>query len=133
MPARSIVSDPGVVKRSRIRGRFWLLKFVSIEKRKEATAKESMYILFVDTDGEATLSDRAKLFQSGGSQAVRLPKDYRFEGQSEVLIYRSGRRVILEPVEREWSDEFLKLAGSAKDFPYPGDPPEAEPGPDFGS
>lgn len=100
---------------------------------KEPTARIKMYILFVGTEWEGVLTDRAKLFQSGGSQAVRLPKEYRFEGQTEVLIYRSGRRVILEPVEREWSEEFLKLAGAAEDFPYPSDPPEAEPGPDFGS
>ncbi len=54
------------------------------------------------------MTDRAKLFKSGGSQAVRLPKGYRFEGQSEVLIYRNGRRIILEPVRRQWSQEFLE-------------------------
>ncbi len=77
------------------------------------------------------MTDRAKLFKSGGSQAVRLPKDYRFEGQDEVLIYRHGRRVILEPKKRKWSREFLELAGSAQDFPYPPEPPEAEPVADF--
>jgi len=55
---------------------------------------------------------RAKLFQNGGSQAVRLPRDCRFpEGESEVVVRRVGRRVILEPVE-EWPDEFLKSLGS---------------------
>ena len=44
-------------------------------------------------------TDTAKLFTSGGSQAVRLPKAYRFEG-SEVLIWRDGPRVVLEPVPR---------------------------------
>jgi len=48
---------------------------------------------------------RAKLFQNGGSQAVRLPKECRFIAQREVLVRREGRRVILEPVH-EWSDEF---------------------------
>ena len=62
------------------------------------------------------MSDRAKLFKSGGSQAVRLPKGYRFEGD-EVLIYRNGQRVILEPKRRRWSREFLELAGTAEDFP----------------
>jgi antitoxin VapB len=61
---------------------------------------------------------RAKLFKSGGSQAVRLPKGYRFDGQDEVVIYRVGSRVILEPKRREWSREFLELAGSTEDFPY---------------
>lgn len=53
----------------------------------------------------------AKLFQNGGSQAVRLPKEYRFEDQEEVLIRRDGDRVILEPVD-QWSAEFLACLGS---------------------
>ena len=40
---------------------------------------------------------RAKVFRHGGSQAVRLPKAFRFEGE-EVSIRREGDRVILEPV-----------------------------------
>lgn len=78
-----------------------------------------------------TKQDRAKLFMSGGSQALRLPKEYRFEGQKEVLIYRQGSRVILESGKRTWSPEFLALAGSAPDFPYPEEPPPADPGPSF--
>jgi antitoxin VapB len=74
---------------------------------------------------------RAKLFKSGGSQAVRLPREYRFEGQDEVVIHREGEKVILEPMRRQWSREFLDLAGSAPDFPYPEEPPLAEPGPDL--
>lgn len=54
---------------------------------------------------------RAKLFQNGGSQAVRLPKECRFEGQDEVRARREGRRVILEPVD-EWSSEFLATLGA---------------------
>ena len=79
------------------------------------------------------MADRAKLFKSGGSQAVRLPREYRFEGQEEVTIYRKGKQVILEPVRRQWSREFLELIGSAPDFPYPDEPLPAEPGPDFDS
>ena len=78
------------------------------------------------------MPDRAKLFKSGGSQAVRLPKDYRFEDQDEVLIYRQGNRIILEGTRQEWREEFLSLAGAAQDFPYPDEPPAAEAGPDFG-
>lgn len=39
----------------------------------------------------------AKLFMNGRSQAVRLPKEFRFEGD-EVSIRREGDAVILEPV-----------------------------------
>jgi antitoxin VapB len=38
----------------------------------------------------------ARVFWSGRSQAVRLPKEYRFAG-SVVSIHREGQRVILEP------------------------------------
>jgi len=77
------------------------------------------------------MKERAKLFVSGGSQAVRLPKPYRFENQGEVRISREGERVILEPARRRWSPAFIALAGTAPDFPYPEEPPPAEPGPDL--
>ena len=55
-----------------------------------------------------TPPDRAKLFWNGRSQAVRLPKDYRFEGD-EVSIRRDGEAVILEPVRRrEWPRGFFE-------------------------
>jgi antitoxin VapB len=55
---------------------------------------------------------RAKIFQNGGSQAVRLPKSCRFAGdQDEVLAHRVGRKVILEPAD-EWSREFLACLGA---------------------
>ncbi len=77
------------------------------------------------------MKERAKIFVSGGSQSVRLPKEYRFENQDEVRISRDGERVILEPAQRRWSRAFLELSGTAPDFPYPDEPPPAEPGPDF--
>lgn len=40
--------------------------------------------------------ETAKLFTTGGSQAVRLPKAYRFRG-SEVFIRKEGAAVIIEP------------------------------------
>jgi antitoxin VapB len=44
----------------------------------------------------------AKLFRNGRSQAVRLPKEFRFAGD-EVVVRRSGKRVILEPkARRRW-------------------------------
>ena len=77
------------------------------------------------------MADHAKLFMNGGSQAVRLPKRYRFEGQDEVVISRDGRRVILEPCRPAWTAAFMELAGAASDFPYPSDRQDVEPGPDF--
>ena len=53
----------------------------------------------------------AKLFQNGGSQAVRLPKECRFEDLTEVVVRKEGRRVILEPTD-EWPEEFRNCLGS---------------------
>ncbi len=44
----------------------------------------------------------AKLFWSGRSQAVRLPKEFRLEG-TEVRIRRHGAAVVLEPVAVDWA------------------------------
>jgi antitoxin VapB len=43
----------------------------------------------------------AKVFWSGRSQAVRLPKSFRFDGD-EVRIRRHGSAVILEPIADNW-------------------------------
>ena len=44
----------------------------------------------------------ARLFASGRSQAVRLPKEFRFDG-AEVAIKRFGNGVLLLPVDDPWS------------------------------
>jgi len=61
--------------------------------------------------------DTAKLFKNGRSQAIRLPKKYRFEGD-KVYLRKFGNGVILMPEERTWdsliesvnlfSDDFLE-------------------------
>ena len=45
------------------------------------------------------MSATAKLFMHGRSQAVRLPKEFRFEG-TEVRVSKVGDKVILEPAEK---------------------------------
>jgi virulence-associated protein VagC len=53
----------------------------------------------------------AKLFRNGRSQAVRLPKEFRFEGDA-VSIRREGKRVILEPLTRQrWPRGYWKSWG----------------------
>jgi antitoxin VapB len=49
------------------------------------------------TKAAKTTEKRAKLFRNGASQAVRLPKEFRFEG-TEVRIRRVKDGVLLEPV-----------------------------------
>jgi antitoxin VapB len=39
----------------------------------------------------------AKLFQNGSSQAVRLPREFRFKG-NKVRIRRVGKSIVLEPL-----------------------------------
>ena len=46
--------------------------------------------------------ETAKVFWSGRSQAVRLPKAFRFETE-EVRVRRHGASVILEPVAQDWA------------------------------
>ena len=45
--------------------------------------------------------ETAKVFWSGRSQAVRLPKEFRFN-TSEVSIQKRGSQIILEPVAEDW-------------------------------
>jgi antitoxin VapB len=54
----------------------------------------------------------AKLFQNGQSQAVRLPNEFRFDGD-EVIIKRSGNAVVLIPANHSWdtlSDSLVKFS-----------------------
>lgn len=56
----------------------------------------------------STPTTRAKLFWNGRSQAVRLPRAFRFDGD-EVEIRREGDAVILEPVRRRrWPAGFIE-------------------------
>ncbi len=57
--------------------------------------------------------ETARIFWSGRSQAVRLPKAYRFETE-EVRIRRHGNSVILEPVAHDWA-WLSPLVGSLDD------------------
>ncbi len=50
----------------------------------------------------------AKIFMTGKSQAVRLPKAFRFEGK-EVSIVPLGRGIILQPISKTWNDMFQKI------------------------
>jgi antitoxin VapB len=59
-------------------------------------------LYIIDIRHEVIIVERAKIFWSGRSQAVRLPKDFRFQGE-EVRIRRHGSAVILEPVAADWT------------------------------
>jgi antitoxin VapB len=57
----------------------------------------------------------AKLFQNGQSQAVRLPKEFRFEGE-EVFIKKVGQVTILIPVKNSWQSLFDSIHQFSDDF-----------------
>jgi antitoxin VapB len=62
-------------------------------------------------------TDIAKLFQNGRSQAVRLPREFRFEGD-RVRIRRVGQGVLLEPMIQDTKEWFCKLDElNAEPFP----------------
>ncbi len=70
----------------------------------------------------------ARIFWSGRSQAVRLPKEFRFF-TSEVEIRKEGNEVILEPVKkREWPRGYweMLLASAPEDIQLPQDLPPKE-------
>lgn len=59
----------------------------------------------------------AKLFTNGSSQAVRLPKAFRFEGMTEVAIERKGEVVLLRPLQRPSMDQAIKALSKFENFP----------------
>lgn len=59
----------------------------------------------------------AKLFLNGRSQAVRLPKAFRFEGVREVSIERDGDAVILRPPKRPSIERLIAALEEFEAFP----------------
>lgn len=74
------------------------------------------------------MSDTASLFTNGGSQAVRLPREYRFDGD-RVSIRREGDAVILEPLtKRAWPTGFRMRFEALPPLPPDFSVPEPLPG-----
>ena len=57
----------------------------------------------------------AKLFANGGTQAVRLPKDCRFDA-TEVYVHRLGNTVVLFPKDDPWAPFVASLDQFTEDF-----------------
>ena len=71
------------------------------------------------------IMDTAKLFMNGSSQAVRLPKQYRFRGD-EVVIKRLGNAVVLLPKDDPWQVMFDALLEFPEDFTVSREQPELQ-------
>jgi antitoxin VapB len=66
----------------------------------------------------------ARLFRNGQSQAVRLPKEFRFEGDF-VYIKKSGNAVVLLPTNGIWNSLVESLEKFSADFMTDRNQPEA--------
>ena len=58
----------------------------------------------------------AKLFFNGRSQAVRIPKAYRFEGVDEVTIRKEGEALVIAPVRKAWNSYADEAPPVGEDF-----------------
>ncbi len=68
---------------------------------------------------------KARVFQSGNSQAVRLPKEFRFESK-EVEIFRRGDEVVLREKPTSLEELLEKLPPWPDDFESPPELPQQE-------
>ena len=59
--------------------------------------------------------DTAKIFMNGRSQAVRLPKKYRFD-TDEVYISRQGENVVISPKKPSWDEFFNSKSAFDENF-----------------
>lgn len=72
----------------------------------------------------------AKIFINGRSQAVRLPKDFRFD-EKDVFIKKIGKMVVLLPKEDPWSSLVNSLDQFTDDFMENREQPDQNPRDNF--
>lgn len=68
--------------------------------------------------------ETAKLFMNGGSQAVRLPKEFSFPNMNEVYIHKCGNKIILEPTKHSWQNLRKGIELLPEDFDFKRSPPD---------
>jgi antitoxin VapB len=57
------------------------------------------------------MTDTAKIFTSGRSQAVRLPKEYRFKGKEVYIKKENGKVILSEKPQKTWVEIFKDFQG----------------------
>jgi len=88
--------------------------------------KNDIYWYISTCRSMSKMESTAKLFVNGRSQAVRLPKAFRFKG-TEVKIRKEGDRVILEPMDNSrWPEGFWDEFSADPDFKVPEPLPSLE-------
>ena len=80
-----------------------------------STAKKRARAAETAVPGPADGRKFARVFMSGRSQAVRLPKEFRFD-TDRVIIRREGRHVVLSPMFKDWDDFFKNSTPLPDDF-----------------
>ena len=68
----------------------------------------------------------ARLFTNGRSQAVRLPKGFRFEGVREVSLEREGEAIILRPVRQRSIETLIESLSKFENMPEREQPAHAD-------
>jgi len=58
----------------------------------------------------------ARIFKSGNSQAVRLPKEFQLSVK-EVEVFKKDGNLILRPMKKTWKDYFARSRRFTEDFP----------------
>lgn len=83
--------------------------------------------MYIQRLSKESILDTAKVFPNGGSQAIRLPKEYRFDGAEEVIIKKHGEVVYLFPKSKAWEVFVESLDLFTDDFMAEGrEQPEAQ-------
>ena len=70
------------------------------------------------------MEKRAKIFENGRSQAVRLPKEYRFDSD-EVRINKIGDVVLITSLESKWNNFMEAVDNFSDDFLAEGRPKQS--------
>ena len=84
------------------------------QRRSLTDTDRRVYPVYVHVDVEGPMKT-ARVFKSGNSQAVRIPKEFHLEGQ-EVEIRRRGGSLILRPKKPSWAALIASLQKFTDDF-----------------
>ena len=79
-----------------------------VHVRYYCSAIVSAPMVYTAGDGANAMTKTTKLSRNGRSQAVRLPREFRFEGD-RVRVRRAGRGVLVEPMFANVADWFAEL------------------------
>ena len=71
------------------------------------------------------MAQTARLFYNGKSQAVRLPKEFRFRGD-KVIIKRLGNAVVLLPYHEPWQSLIESVGLFSEDYMEQREQPEPQ-------